>query len=108
METSLMSESVVDDVDVEESVTQVLTHFVQGGGEQVAMSLQLLQEQVEIHLGYDQGSLRGRRRADFLAPQGRFFVGRSPDFFLGGRRRPDFLFLTSLDFLSRLLPTVSL
>jgi hypothetical protein len=36
METSLMSESVVDDADVEETVTQVLTHFVQGGDEQVA------------------------------------------------------------------------
>ena len=35
METSLMSESVVDAGDVEESVTQVLTHFVQGGDEQV-------------------------------------------------------------------------
>ena len=33
METSLMSESVVNAGDVEESVTQVLTHFVQGGGE---------------------------------------------------------------------------
>jgi hypothetical protein len=33
METSLMSESVVNAGDVEESVTQVLTHFVQGGGD---------------------------------------------------------------------------
>ena len=57
METSLMSESVVDAAEVEETVTQVLTHFVQGGGEQAAMSVQLLQEQVEIQLGYDQGSL---------------------------------------------------
>jgi hypothetical protein len=37
METSLMSESVVNAGDVEDSVTQVLTHFVlthfvQGGG----------------------------------------------------------------------------
>jgi hypothetical protein len=39
METSLMSESVVDTADVEETVTQVLTHFVQGGGEQTAMSV---------------------------------------------------------------------
>ncbi len=38
METSLMSESVVDAADVEETVTQVLTHFVQGGDEQTAMS----------------------------------------------------------------------
>jgi hypothetical protein len=55
METSLMSESVVDAADVEETVTQVLTHFVQGGGEQASMSVQLSQEQVEIQLGYDQG-----------------------------------------------------
>ncbi len=34
-----MSESVVNAGDVEESVTQVLTHFVQGGGEQAAMFL---------------------------------------------------------------------
>jgi len=34
METSLMSESVVDAGDVDDSVTRVLTHFVQGGGEQ--------------------------------------------------------------------------
>ncbi len=52
METSLMSESVVDADDVEETVTQVLTHFVQGGDEQVAMSVQLLQEQVEMHLSW--------------------------------------------------------
>jgi hypothetical protein len=51
METSLMSESVVDPGDVEETVTQVLTHFVQGGDEKAAMSVQLLQEQVEIQLG---------------------------------------------------------
>ena len=30
-----MSESVVNAGDVEDSVTQLLTHFVQGGGEQV-------------------------------------------------------------------------
>jgi hypothetical protein len=53
METSLMSESVVNAGDVEESVTQVLTHFVQGGGEQAAMSVQLIQEHVEIDLGYE-------------------------------------------------------
>ena len=57
METSLMSESVVNAGDVEESVTQVLTHFVQGGDEQAAMSVQLLGEQVEIDLGYEKGSL---------------------------------------------------
>jgi hypothetical protein len=57
METSLMSESVVNAGDVEDSVTQVLTHFVQGGGEQAVMSVQLLAQQVEIDLGYDEGSL---------------------------------------------------
>jgi hypothetical protein len=48
METSLMSESVVNAGDVEESVTQVLTHFVQGGGEQAAMSVQLLPMSVSL------------------------------------------------------------
>ena len=74
METSLMTESVVDD-DVEETVTQVLTHFVQGGGEEAAMSVGLVQEQVEIDLGYDEGSLK--RRPDFLifsTPLARFFL----------------------------------
>ncbi len=37
-------------------MTQVLTHFVQRGDEKSTMSVQLLQEQVEIHLGYDEGS----------------------------------------------------
>jgi hypothetical protein len=36
-----MSESVVDATDVEETVTQVLTHFVQDGGEQAVMSVEL-------------------------------------------------------------------
>jgi hypothetical protein len=58
METSLMSESVVDADDVEETVTQVLTHFVEGGVEEPAMSVQLLQEQVELHLEYAAGSLK--------------------------------------------------
>jgi hypothetical protein len=57
METSLMSESVVNAGDIEESVTQVLTHFVQGGGEQAVMSVQLLADQVEIDLGYDPASV---------------------------------------------------
>ena len=47
-----MSESIVDAADVEETVTQVLTQFAQGGGEQAAMSVKLLQEQVELHLEY--------------------------------------------------------
>ena len=62
METSLMSETVVNAGDVEESVTQVLTHFVQGGGEQAAMSVQLLAEQVEIDLGYCTHAGLGRLR----------------------------------------------
>ena len=48
METSLMSESVVNADSVEESVNQVLTHFVQGGDEEDVMSVQLLADQVEI------------------------------------------------------------
>jgi hypothetical protein len=108
METSLMSESVVDAVDVEETVTQVLTHFVQGGGEQAVMSVQLLQEQVDIQLGYDQGSLSKWHNfvahcvifvahfVIFSAPQARFF-----DFFdFFGAAGPIFCFFpTSLDFL---------
>jgi hypothetical protein len=57
METSLMSESSVYASDVEETVTQVLTQFVQGGGEQAAMSVELLQEQVELRLEYAAGFL---------------------------------------------------
>ena len=72
METSLMSESVVDADDVEETVTQVLTHFVQDGGEQDAMSVELLQQQVEFHLEYAAGS---------LSKWHNFLGGRSRDFF---------------------------
>ena len=50
METSLMSESVVDAADVEETVTRVLTHFVQGGGEQAEMSVEFLQKRMDLHL----------------------------------------------------------
>ena len=71
METSFMSESVFNVGDDEESVIQVLTHFVQGGGEQAVMSVQLLQEQVEIQLGYDQGSLN--KWHNFLRLPFRFF-----------------------------------
>ncbi len=58
--------------DVEKSVTQVLTHFVQGGGDQAAMSVLLIADQVEIDLGYDEGSLSkwhnflGRTLLDFF------------------------------------------
>jgi hypothetical protein len=57
METSLMSESVVDTADVEETVTRVLTHFVQDGGEQTEMSVELLQKEMELHLEYAAGTL---------------------------------------------------
>ena len=56
----------------QESVTQVLTLFVQHGGDQDQMSVDLLQEQVELHLEYAEGSLskwqnflRGKMRAFF-------------------------------------------
>jgi len=52
-----MSESLSRASDVEKTVTQVLTQFVQDGGEQAAMSVELLQEQVELNLGCDAGSL---------------------------------------------------
>ena len=57
METSLMSESLVDESDVEETVTQVLTQFVEDGDDQTVMSVELLQEKVELLLGYLAGSL---------------------------------------------------
>ena len=77
-----MSESVVNAGDVEESVTQVLTHFVQGGGEQAAMSVQLLAEQVEIDLEYDEGSLSkwhnflGRTLSDFFKSKNPALLGK--------------------------------
>ncbi len=53
METSLMSESLrVDSSDVEETVTQVLTQFVQDGGDEDQMSEDgdyLLQGQVRVN-----------------------------------------------------------
>ena len=99
METSLMSESAVDADDVEETVTQVLTQFVQDGGKQIAMSVQLLQEQVELHLAYAAGSLSkwhnflGGRSRDFLKSKNPASVlaalswtaksGHRPDSYLG-------------------------
>ena len=63
MEISLMSDSLVDESDVEETVTQVITQFVEDGDEQTAMSVEFLQEKVEFHLGYLAESLnRGRRK----------------------------------------------
>ena len=56
METLLMSESLVDPPDVEETVTQVLTELVQDGDDKDQMSVELLQEQVELRLEYSEGS----------------------------------------------------
>ncbi len=58
METLLMSESLVDSPDVEETVTQVLTKLVQDGEDEDQMSVEFLQEQVELRLEYSEGSLR--------------------------------------------------
>ncbi len=95
-----MSESVVDAADVEETVTQVLTHFVQGGDEQTTMSVQLLQEQVEIQLGYDQGSLN--KWHNFLRRTFRFFYFSSAAgpifFYFFGAAGPIFCFLPVLTF----------
>jgi hypothetical protein len=49
-----MSESLVDGSDVDETVTQVLTQFVQDGDDEDQMSVEVLQEQVELCL---EGSL---------------------------------------------------
>jgi hypothetical protein len=57
---------------VEETVNEVLTQLVQDGGDEDQMSVQLLQEQVEMLLGYDEGSLSkwhnflGRALRDFF------------------------------------------
>ena len=47
-----MSESIVDASHVEEIVTQVLTQIVQDGDDEDQMSVELVQEQVELHLEY--------------------------------------------------------
>jgi hypothetical protein len=85
METSLMTESVVDDADVEETVTQ---------------------EHVEIQLGYDQGSLSTifsvAHCVMFSARQARFFYfsgAAGPIFFyFFGAAGPIFCFLPVLTF----------
>jgi hypothetical protein len=77
METSLMSESVVHASDVEETVTQVLTQLVQDGGDEDQMSVELLQEQVELHLEYVAGSLS--KWQNFLGCRLRdFFKSKNP------------------------------
>jgi hypothetical protein len=52
METSLMSEALVVACDVEETVIQVLTQLVEDSGDEDQMSVEFLQEQVELHLEY--------------------------------------------------------
>ena len=75
--TVLMSESLVDTSDVEETVTQVLTQFVQDGDEQIVMSVELLQEQVELNLEYAVGSLS--KWQNFLGPTfSDFFKSKNP------------------------------
>ena len=49
-----MSESLVDTSDVDETVTQVLIQFVQDGGDADQMSVELIQEQVELCLEYSE------------------------------------------------------
>jgi hypothetical protein len=59
METAVMSSSLVVSSDVDETITEVLTQLVLEGEEQAQtqISVKLLQEQVELHLGYSAGSL---------------------------------------------------
>ncbi len=66
-----MSESQVDASHVEETVTQVLTQLVKDGGGEDQMSVELLQEQVELNLGYAAGSLS--KWHNFLGPKLRDF-----------------------------------
>ena len=75
METSLMSESLVVACDLEETVAEVLTQLVQDGGE---MPVELLQEQVELHLEYSEGSLSNWQ--NFLTSRLRdFFKYKNPE-----------------------------
>ena len=59
METAVMSSSLVVSSDVDETITEVLTQLVLEGEEQAQtqISVKLLQEQVELNLGYSEGSL---------------------------------------------------
>ena len=54
METGVTSESLVVESDVHQTVTEVL---VLDGFEQTDITVKLLQEQVELNLGYSEGSL---------------------------------------------------
>ena len=57
METGVMSESLVVPSDVHQTVTEVLGQHVLDGFEQTDITVKLLQEQVELNLGYSEGSL---------------------------------------------------
>ena len=56
METGVMPESLVVASHVHETVTEVLKHLLLDGLEQVEITVKLLQEQVELNLGYSEGS----------------------------------------------------
>jgi hypothetical protein len=51
-----MSESQVDASHVEETVTQIFTHLVKDDDDENQLSVELLQEQVKLNLGYATGS----------------------------------------------------
>ena len=57
METGVMSESLVVPSDVHQTVTEVLGQLVLDDLKQTDITVKLLQEQVELNLGYSEGSL---------------------------------------------------
>ena len=57
METGVMSESLVVPSDVHQTVTEVLGRLVQDDLKQTDITVKMLQEQVELNLGYSEGSL---------------------------------------------------
>jgi hypothetical protein len=57
METGVMSESLVVPSDVHQTVTEVLEQLVLDDFKQTDITVKLLQEQVELNLGYSEGSL---------------------------------------------------
>ena len=57
METGVMSESLVVPSDVHQTVTEVLGQLVLDDFKQTDITVKLLQEQVELNLGYSEGSL---------------------------------------------------
>ena len=56
METGVMSESLVVPSDVHQTVTEVLGQLVLDDFKQTDITVKLLQEQVELNLGYSEGS----------------------------------------------------